>query len=142
MPLKLAPVGAFVFAIGACAEQSPTEVQLEPGTAAQSITAAKTLQVYPGKYTLDIGQVKQFVAIPRDSKGRTVSITSAKEGEMEVHASGARFNDAANNDAARMGGYALLNLSAAWTPRPGWRCGPTPQWQRRSRGRGWTRWPR
>ena len=76
--LKLAPVGAFVFAIGACAEQSPTEVQLEPGTAAQSITAAKTLQVYPGKYTLDIGQVKQFVAIPRDSKGRTVSITSAK----------------------------------------------------------------
>ena len=35
-------------------------------------------------------------------------------------ASGVRYDDVANSDAARLGGYALLNLSAAWSPRPGW----------------------
>jgi vitamin B12 transporter len=38
----------------------------------------------------------------------------------EWTASGARYDDGANSDAARLGGYALLNLTAGWTPAPGW----------------------
>lgn len=38
----------------------------------------------------------------------------------ELVASGARYDDAANSAAARMGGYGLLNLQAAWAVRPGW----------------------
>jgi vitamin B12 transporter len=41
----------------------------------------------------------------------------------EIVASGARFDDAANSDAARLGGYTLLNLTAAWVLRPGWTLG-------------------
>jgi len=38
----------------------------------------------------------------------------------EWTAVGARFDDGANSDAARLGGYALFNLSAAWRPSAGW----------------------
>jgi vitamin B12 transporter len=38
----------------------------------------------------------------------------------EWTAVGARFDDGANTDAARLGGYGLFNLAAAWQPRPGW----------------------
>jgi len=41
----------------------------------------------------------------------------------ELVASGPRYDDAANSADARLAGYALLNLSAAWTPRPGWTLG-------------------
>lgn len=35
-------------------------------------------------------------------------------------AAGTRYDDGANSAAARLGGYGLVNLSAAWTPAPGW----------------------
>jgi vitamin B12 transporter len=38
----------------------------------------------------------------------------------EWAAAGARYDDGANSPAARLGGYALLNLTAGWTPAPGW----------------------
>lgn len=72
---SLVPIGAFAIAMAACSDQSPTEVQpqLEP-TAASHAIAAATVTIYPGKYTLDIGQVKQLVAIPRDARGNTLSL--------------------------------------------------------------------
>ena len=38
----------------------------------------------------------------------------------EWTATGSRYDDGANSDAARLGGYALLNLTARWSPAPGW----------------------
>lgn len=73
--IRLAPVGAFAVAMGACADQSPTEVQplLESTAPSHATVSAASVTIYPGKYTLDIGQVKQLVAIPRDASGNTLS---------------------------------------------------------------------
>lgn len=38
----------------------------------------------------------------------------------ELVVNGTRFDDGANSAAARLGGYSLLNLSAAWTVAPAW----------------------
>jgi vitamin B12 transporter len=38
----------------------------------------------------------------------------------ELVAAGARYDDGANSPGARLGGYGLVNLSAAWAVRPGW----------------------
>ena len=38
----------------------------------------------------------------------------------ELAATGQRYDDGANSAGARLGGYALVNLSAAWAVAPGW----------------------
>lgn len=68
--------------VGACADQSPTEVAApSPTSTAAFSTSANTVArviVYPLSYTLRLGQVKQMVVIPKNSSGTTLSTSGRR----------------------------------------------------------------
>jgi uncharacterized protein YjdB len=79
--MKLAPVLALTVAASACSDTSPTEVQgLQAGTAPSAALVGSTgvtqVKVYPGSFTLDVGQVKQMIAIPKNAAGTTLSLVN------------------------------------------------------------------